>query len=338
MSFFPAIGRRGGPRLAPWLVGGLGAAIAIALLFWGVWWWLFGPANSSSAHRVYFTVTVGESAWSVADRLTSANLLHTAWGFVWLAEHRGWGGRIRPGTYRLRASATPFSMLKTMVEGKAMNQIAVVQGSTVSLVVHRLLQLHIGTRRAYQRLERRGLPGMPARASGIRDALEGYLWPATYTIARGSTAQQALLLMWRDFQRHAKALSHHLPPNWSLKKWVTLASLIAAEVKYSSEDALVAAVFLNRLKRHMPLQSDATVYYAEGRSRRGKDLAAASPYNTYRTQGLPPGPIDNPGPRALAAALHPARVGYLYFLTGPNGRAEFANTYAQQLRHLAKLK
>ena len=92
----------------------------------------------------------------------------------------------------------------------------------------------------------------------------------------------------------------------------------------------------------MPLQSDATVYYALGPNAHGpltqKDLALKSPYNTYYVHGLPPGPIDNPGPGALYAVLHPAHVGYLYFLTGPNGHAVFASTYSQQLHHIGQLE
>ena len=74
----------------------MGTAIGIALVVGGAWWWLFGSANFQGVRRAYFTVTVGESAWSVARRLTSVHLLHTPWGFIWLAEQRRWGGRIRP--------------------------------------------------------------------------------------------------------------------------------------------------------------------------------------------------------------------------------------------------
>ncbi|MCL5066039.1 MAG: endolytic transglycosylase MltG [Firmicutes bacterium] len=320
---------------------GLGAAIVAALFFGLAEWWLFGSVDSRATRPVYFTVYAGESTRLIADRLTQVHLLHSSLGFIWLAERRGWASRLRPGTYRLSPSESPGLILAQMVQGETVDQISVPAGVRTSEVVLRLLADHIGTRKQYQKLEQRPLPGMPTNPPHVRNALEGYLYPATYSVLRGSNAGAAISLMWATFQQKNRSLIKELPKGWTLRRWVTLASIIQAEVRYPADDAKVAAVFLNRLRLGMPLQSDATVYYALGSKAQGalteRDLMVHSPYNTYQVRGLPPGPIDNPGPQALWAVLHPAHVGYLYFITGPEGHAIFATTYSEQLRHIARL-
>lgn len=323
------------------LLGGFGAAIMAALVFVVAQWWLFGPDCTHHPNHVYFTVHEGESADSIAQRLVSARLLHTAWGFLFIAVRRRWAGQLRPGTYHLSPAQTPQGILLQLVHGKTINQIAVPAGIHVSQVIARLRSHHIGTSKQYKALEEHPLPGMPSKTSAVRDGLEGYLYPATYATFRGASSANAILPMWRTFQQQTKGLRAHLPRSLSFRGWVTLASIVQAEARFPSDDAKIAAVFFNRLHRHMPLQSDATVYYALSGSARGPltrtDLMVASPYNTYRHRGLPPGPIDNPGRQALFAVLHPAHVPYLYFVTGPRGHAVFATTYAQQLRHIAEM-
>ncbi len=315
--------------------------VIAALFFFLGRWWLFGAESKVDARPVYFTVYAGESTRSVAERLTEVHLMHTSLGFIWLAEHQKWAGDIRPGTYRLRANDTPQQILIKMVRGQAVDQISVPDGIRVTEVIQRLEAAHIGTPSQYAILAKHPLPGMPKPMPGVRNALEGYLYPATYAVLRGSTALEAISLMWSTFESRTRELSKQLPAGWTIRKWVTLASIVQAEVPYPSDDSRVAAVFLNRLKRHMRLQSDATVYYALGNRIRGPltaaDLLVRSPYNTYQVAGLPPGPIDNPGPQALYAVLHPADVGDLYFVTGPNGHAVFASSYAQQLRNIRAL-
>jgi len=164
-------------------------------------------------------------------------------------------------------------------------------------------------------------------------ALEGYLFPDTYHVPRGLSEQSLLTLMVRNFQKRYSADMATRAQQLDLTQHevVTLASLVEKEAQIDAERPLIAAVFHNRLRRGMRLQCDPTVIYALGErfdgNLRKDDLQIDSPYNTYRYAGLPPGPIANPGQRALEAAINPAAVDYLYFVaTRDGGRHIFSKS------------
>jgi UPF0755 protein len=167
--------------------------------------------------------------------------------------------------------------------------------------------------------------------------LEGYLFPDTYALPRKAGAEGTVAAMVARFQSafgmdlRAEAAARKL----SLREVVTLASLIEKETGAPSERPLVSAVYHNRLKLGMPLQCDPTVIYALMQARRWhgnltrQDLLVNSRYNTYRFAGLPPGPIASPGLESLRAAIRPADVPYLYFVSRNDGTHVFAATLAE---------
>jgi UPF0755 protein len=172
--------------------------------------------------------------------------------------------------------------------------------------------------------------------------LEGYLFPETYTLPRGTPASTLVGLMVGRFraayteglQTSAKAL------DMTTRQVVTLASLVEKETAKPDERPVVSAVYRNRMRRGMPMQADPTVVYAlqkagryDGNIRR-EDLAMDSPYNTYKRAGLPPGPIASPGKAALEAAVNPADVKYLYFVSRNDGSHVFAETLAEHNRNV----
>jgi len=169
--------------------------------------------------------------------------------------------------------------------------------------------------------------------------LEGFLFPDTYRLARGTTADEIAQMMVRRFREVYAALEPRLrESSLNLQQAVTLASLIEKETRVDSERELISAVFQNRLKKRMLLQCDPTVIYAaqlKG-NYRGKifqsDLATNSPYNTYRHPGLPPGPVANPGKRSLEAALSPVQSDYLYFVADNRGGHVFSKTLVEHQR------
>src|SRR5262249_49008083 len=174
--------------------------------------------------------------------------------------------------------------------------------------------------------------------------LEGYLFPSTYALSREAGAAGTVRAMLEQFEhafdaslRDAAAAQH-----MSIREAVTLASIVEKETARPEERPIVAAVYRNRLRAGMPLQCDPTVVYALMLANRWHgniskaDLDIKSPYNTYRSPGLPPGPIASPGLASLRAAVHPASVPYLYFVSRNDGTHVFASTLAEHNRNVEK--
>ena len=196
-----------------------------------------------------------------------------------------------------------------------------------------------GFARAADLLAAAGRADLVADLSQNARNLEGFLFPDTYRLARGTTADEIARIMVRRFREVYAALQPLLPQSpLNLQQVVTLASLIEKETSVDAERELISAVFQNRLKKGMLLQCDPTVIYAaqlKGNYRGTifqSDLESNSPYNTYRHPGLPPGPIANPGKRSLEAALSPAQSDYLYFVADNRGGHVFSRTLAEHQR------
>jgi UPF0755 protein len=170
---------------------------------------------------------------------------------------------------------------------------------------------------------------------GAGGNLEGFLFPDTYEVTSQTTARQAVDAMLKDYQRKTSDLEWDRAAALGVTPYqvVTIASIIEKEVSRPEERSLVASVIYNRLNKKMRLGMCSTVIYALGEWKPSlsiKDTQVDSPYNTYRIDGLPPGPICNPGFESLRAALYPASTDYVYFiLTGPDGKTSFTADYKQ---------
>ncbi len=175
------------------------------------------------------------------------------------------------------------------------------------------------------------------------DSLDGYLFPDTYQIAIGTTAEEIVAEMLVNFERkfYEKYEQQIAASGFSLHELVTIASLIEKEAKTDKDRGLTASVIHNRLGKGMKLQIDATVQYALPQHKERllhSDLRVASPYNTYLHEGLPPGPICNPGLACLEAALKPPRTDYLYYVAREDGSHTFSRTYAEHLAAIGKAR
>jgi UPF0755 protein len=169
--------------------------------------------------------------------------------------------------------------------------------------------------------------------------MEGYLFPDTYSFSLSQSDSEVVAVFVRNFKK--RIADHDINDPDSLHRIVILASLVEKEAKFKDERPIIAKVFLNRLTQNRPLESCATVLYAlrmkdyETYSVKKKllerDLRIDSPYNTYIHQGLPPGPICSPGGQSLAAAIDPADVDFLYFVSKGNGRHHFSRTYKEHI-------
>ncbi|MBI4179283.1 endolytic transglycosylase MltG [bacterium] len=167
--------------------------------------------------------------------------------------------------------------------------------------------------------------------------LEGYLFPETYFFSKGMKEDEILRVFVRRFREKTGGLLE----SDTAHAVVTLASLVEREARMDEERALIAGVFLNRLKRRMPLESCPTVEYALGRKKMAlsqKDIAVDSPYNTYRRAGLPPGPVANPGLAAIRSVLAPAETRALFFVARGDGRHIFSETLAAHNRAKAQVR
>ncbi|MDA8193933.1 MAG: endolytic transglycosylase MltG [Thermaerobacter sp.] len=314
----------------------LGAALLFGI---GVYLPLL-PVNPQSHTFKYVTVRPGETATAIGESLRRQGIIRSAWAFAFLSQVDHLASSLKSGVYRLSPHDSLTAILDRMRAGQVVViKVTIPEGFTVKQVVARLVAAHIGTPADYRSLLAKPLPGMPAPATGVRDPWEGYLFPATYSFAWGTTPQTALAVMWQTFQARVRPLYRAAHTSLTFTQWVTLASIIQSEDGVASDAPKIAAVFMNRMAAGMPLQSDATVRYALQRTVAGGltlgDLRVASAYNTYLHRGLPPGPICNPGLLMLRAALSPAPVPYLYFLALRNGKDLFATTYQQHLSNIA---
>ena len=183
---------------------------------------------------------------------------------------------------------------------------------------------------------------LPGLTSGVSD-LEGFLFPDTYLVTRSTSARAIVDMMIAQFRKNFTPEMREKAERLGLTvvQAVTLASIVEKESALPREGPTIASVYLNRLKRSMRLQADPTVIYALKRD--GKwtgtlhrsDYGYESPYNTYASDGLPPGPICNPGLAALKAAVSPAKTDYLYFVADASGGHKFSRTFEEHLAAIA---
>ncbi len=175
-------------------------------------------------------------------------------------------------------------------------------------------------------------------ALGVNAAsLEGYLYPNTYSFFWGVSPREIIRTMVQEFYHHVgdSLRQRAAALGLTVHQALTLASIIEGEAVVDSERALIAAVYHNRLRQGILLQADPTIQYivpGPPRRLRNRDLEIASPYNTYRYPGLPPGPVNNPGLVSIRAALYPAPVNYLYFVARGDGSHVFSRTLEEHLR------
>lgn len=284
---------------------------------------------------VRVVVPRGASVRAVAESLEARGVVRSATLFrvyaVWSERDRA----VKPGTYVLRPGATYGELVDALVTGRGIvRTITVIEGWELRQIAPQLART-LGVPRDSVDAAVRDT-ALRARLDIPTPTLEGYLFPATYTFAEGTTAREAVGEMVARFERAWR-------PEWDARLQtlalrrhdaVTLASIVEREAVRPEERPVIAAVYYNRLRKGMRLEADPTVQYALGRHTTRvlyRDLKVQSPYNTYRRTGLPPGPIGSPGSPSLAAAVSPANVPYLYFVAHPDGHHEFRTTYAEHL-------
>ncbi|HEV7624510.1 MAG TPA: endolytic transglycosylase MltG [Amnibacterium sp.] len=340
-------GRRRGKRTRPWLVAALvvvlllgGGALGVAYTIWpDQVKSVFGYSDDytgSGTGAIDVVVKPGDLGSDVADRLAHAGVTKTRTAFYDLLLKTRPEPTLVPGTYRLAhhmSAAAALAALRNPAH-RVVADVAIPEGSTVAQILA-ATSAATGTPLAELQAVAKDTAslGVPASAP----SLEGYLFPATYQFQPGTSAKTMLSTM---VQRMYQALDAQGVAKADREKVLTLAGLIQKEGN-GSDDAKVARVFLNRIAKHMMLQSDATVSYGAGGTTvvpTTKQYANKNPYNTYHRYGLPAGPISNPGDVAIRAALHPAKGNWLFFVTVnlATGETVFSTTEAEHEKASAR--
>ena len=313
----------------------------VAGLTLGWWsWLLFAPVGPTGT--VTLTVHRGDTFAQVTAALQRLGLLRSRWWFEQLARWHRLPQRLRAGIYRIPTPIALWRLVRWLTETRPERiRLTVWEGMMAREIAERVERLGLGSAERFMDIVRNP-EGKVTVPFPWRGDLEGVLFPATYSLPPLRPGEEAYIVQQMV---NAFARRFWLPYRddivrspFSLRELVTIASLVQWEVKLDEERPVVAGVILNRLRRRMRLEIDATVLYALGQRKRRvlyRDLQVNSPYNTYRYAGLPPGPICSPGLASLLAALRPAQVPYLFYVARGDGSHIFSRTYAEHLQAVA---
>jgi UPF0755 protein len=309
-------------------VGGLG-------LLWAA------PPRQARTHNAVLEITPGTSVAEIARKLQADGVIRSSFAFRVLAKIKGVERSMRAGHYRIASGLWAWNVVDELHDGQISTEtITVPEGLNLKQVAELVEASGLVTREGFMEAARN--PELLSQYEIPGNTVEGFLFPETYTFAKGLAPRDIVSAMVQLFFDRLEGLADR--PNMApeeLKRRVVLASIIEREAKRSDEMPRIAGVFQNRLEKNMRLESCATVQYILGKPKerlRLSDLRQPSDYNTYLHTGLPPGPISNPGLPALEAAFEPESHEYLFFFARKDGSQShvFTQTYAQHQKALTR--
>jgi len=294
------------------------------------WNWPLSPGDD------IHTIKSGSSLKSVARQLREQNVLQDGFSFQLLARLTGASNRIKAGEYRFKPGASQRQILQVLVNGDQVRySVVLVEGTTFM----QFLQTLASNKKLDHTLNGLSPEQVMERLSYDSQHPEGRFFPDTYTFTAGDEDIDILRQSYAKMQAELQKAWDDRDPSLPYKnayEALIMASIIEKETGRPEDRDRIAAVFVNRLRRNMKLQTDPTVIYGMGSefdgNLRKRDLLRDTPYNSYTRRGLPPSPICSPGREALHAALHPAPTNDLYFVSRGDGSSHFSETYQEHHR------
>lgn len=295
--------------------------IAVLYIALAALWYL-----SLSGAKVRVTVKSGDGASAAAWHLKESGLIMSKSLFLSWTKLTGSAGSIKAGTYEFTQRDGTFKILRELKSGsKSLIKFTVPEGSNIRQTAEIIAQIGSINEEKFIKI-------------AAEKKAEGYLMPETYFIDPGMNEEQIVNMMRREFDKkvtpdmYARAAELNMP----MEDIITLASIIEKEAVKPEERTVISAVFYNRIKKNIRLESCATVLYAMGVNKARltvEDTKIDSPYNTYRHKGLPPGPICSPGIESIRAALYPANTGSLFFVSAGNGSHIFSESLEEHVKN-----
>lgn len=303
----------------------------------------YQPVDSKDKSSVDIIIPVQSTASDIAEILQDKGIIRSKSAFLSYCRRTGYDSRLKAGHYKLRRSQSLKEIALIIAEGQVVTkEFTVPEGYTIDQIGDLLVRKGICSHQEWEEAVHSDYDyDFLEQRSGADNRLEGFLFPDTYQIDEDAEATEIVEGMLANFSQvwddcySSQAEKHNL----SIYDTVTIASMIEREAMVSSERRTISGVINNRLRKGMPLQIDATVLYALKQHKdmvNYADLKVDSPYNTYRYQGLPPGPIACPGKSAIQAALNPEKHDYLYYVSRGDGSHCFSRTYEEHLQAIAR--
>lgn len=315
-------------------------ALPILIVFY-VGMQLFIPLNIGNV-QMEVKIPEGASYRQAINILSENNLIRDSKLFLLIGKVYGIDRRTRAGYYAFWGNMSPWQVFKKLADGKIIeNEITIVEGDSIFEIGPELESNNIMSEETFSAFatDTSFLASLEIDAPSI----EGYLFPQTYKFPKGARPESVLRLMVnklrKEFNEEMKKRAEEL--GMSKNEVLTLASIIEREAVIDSERPLISAVFHNRLKKGMRLQADPTAIYGVRSFRYGvtrNDLRNRTDFNTYIIRGLPPGPIASPGIKSIEAALYPADVQYLFFVSRRDGTHYFSRTYSEHNAAIRRIR
>ena len=286
----------------------------------------------------------GQTGTEIADMLYERGLIRSTQGFKLWLYLSGTNDKLQTGHYQIPNKVTVSELISLLQEGHVESiRVTIPEGYTVGDIAIVLEKNQIMKAKDFLAEAKTFVPYPYMK--GTRPAtypVEGFLFPSTYEIPVGATPREVIQMMADEMNRYlTPAVKKQIQAqHMSIHDFVTLASIVERESLFDADRPTIAGVFKKRLAHGIPLQSDATISYVLGYAKEDVtigDTQLQSPYNTYVSKGLPPGPIANPGKKALDAVLHSEDTDYLYFVADKDGHNHFSKTYEEHLAEVHKI-